>query len=43
VRNLFDRFLSIEEFRLLLGKGKDPELRTVILVLCMTTLGRGSS
>lgn len=33
-----DRFLSVEEFRLLLEKCKDPELRTVILVLCMTTL-----
>jgi len=33
-----DRFLSIEEFRLLMAKCKDPELRTVILVLCMTTL-----
>jgi integrase len=33
-----DRFLSVEEFRLLLDKCKDPELRTVILVLCMTTL-----
>ncbi len=33
-----DRFLSIEEFRLLLAGCKDPELRTVILVLCMTTL-----
>jgi integrase len=33
-----DRFLSIEEFRLLLAKCKDPELRTVILVLCLTTL-----
>ena len=35
-----DRFLSIEEFRLLLAKCKDPELRTVILVLCLTTLRR---
>jgi integrase len=33
-----DRFLSIEEFQLLLAGCKDPELRTVILVLCMTTL-----
>jgi integrase len=33
-----DRFLSVEEFRLLLDKCKDPELRTVILVLCTTTL-----
>jgi len=33
-----DRFLSVEEFRLLLDKCKDPELRTVILVLCMTAL-----
>ncbi len=33
-----DRFLSIEEFRLLLDNCKDRELRTVILVLCMTTL-----
>jgi integrase len=33
-----DRFLSIEEFRLLMAKCKDPELRTMILVLCMTTL-----
>jgi integrase len=33
-----DRFLSVEEFQLLLAKCKDPELRTAILVLCMTTL-----
>ncbi|HUL03813.1 MAG TPA: hypothetical protein VLV16_11350 [Gemmatimonadales bacterium] len=33
-----DRFLSIEEFQGLLAGCKDPELRTVILVLCMTTL-----
>jgi len=33
-----DRFLSVEEFQLLLAECKDPELRTVILVLCMTTL-----
>lgn len=33
-----DRFLSVEEFRLLLTACKDPELRTAILVLCMTTL-----
>ena len=32
------RFLSIEEFQLLLAECKDPELRTAILVLCMTTL-----
>ena len=37
-----DRFLSVEEFRLLLEKCKDPELRTVILVLCMTTRGFAS-
>jgi integrase len=33
-----DRFLSIEEFRLLLDSCKNRELRTVILVLCRTTL-----
>ena len=33
-----DRFLSVEEFQLLLAECKDPELRTAILVLCMTTL-----
>jgi integrase len=33
-----DRFLSVEEFQRLLAKCKDPELRTVILVLCMTAL-----
>jgi integrase len=33
-----DRFLSAQEFQLLLAGCKDPELRTTILVLCMTTL-----
>ena len=30
--------VSIKEFRLLLAKCQDAELRTVILVLCLTTL-----
>src|SRR5262245_30085962 len=33
-----DRFLSVEEFQRLLAGCKNQELRTVILVLCMTTL-----